>query len=362
VIQALAAIRRRARRPARERERTLLLIDGLHALVDRLRSGESLRQALTRSAQGDGSPFHPVATELAAGRSIVHTLRDAAAGCSEPDLASVLCILAVHAEAGGDPTLACRALADRLGRRLAARDEARALTTQARIGARAILLLTPAFLLLVSASDPRGTIVYLSEPRTRLALAAGLCLQVVGAWWIAGIVASIGSPAPTARVPFVRVLRALLLGRHRSTVDDECAEAAEITAFALEAGLSPTAALRTTAPFYGGAFGVAASLAVHRDDVPVHVALAESVAGLDGEAPSRFARAFMWSAELGVPLARSLRALAEDVRDASQLHLVEDVRRASMRVLVPLGVLILPAFVLACLVPLFVGGMQGIAG
>jgi len=90
--------------------------------------------------------------------------------------------------------------------------------------------------------------------------------------------------------------------------------------------------------------------------------LAEVVASLDGDAPDRFARAFVWSAELGVPLSDSLRALADDVRDAVSLRFAEDVRRASMRVLVPLGVLVLPAFVLACLVPLFLGGLQGLAG
>lgn len=350
------------RKRTRERRSTLLLIDDLRSLVDRLRSGESLRQAIMRCTQGDGSPFHPVATALAAGRPIVHALRDAAATCEQPDLASVLCILAVHAQAGGDPTLACRALADRLAQRMSAREEARAMTTQARIGARAILLLTPVFLFLVSASDPRGTLAYLSEPRTRLALFAGLLLQALGAWWIGGIVGSIGTAPGTARMPFLRAIRALLIGRPRPTIDDDCAEAAEIAAFALDAGLSPTAALRATAPFFPGPFGAAAKAAADRVDVPVHVTLAHAAASLPGDGPSRFARAFAWSSELGVPLAQSLRALAEDVREASRLHLVEDVRRASMRVLVPLGVLVLPAFVLACLVPLFAGGMQGIAG
>ena len=58
----------------------------------------------------------------------------------------------------------------------------------------------------------------------------------------------------------------------------------------------------------------------------------------------------------------ALRAVADDVRDAMSIRFTEDVRRASMRVLLPLGVLVLPAFVLACLVPLFIGGLQGIAG
>jgi hypothetical protein len=57
-----------------------------------------------------------------------------------------------------------------------------------------------------------------------------------------------------------------------------------------------------------------------------------------------------------------MRALASDLDQRTSIRLTEESRRASIRVLVPLGLLVLPAFVLACLVPLFVGGLQGIAG
>src|SRR5438094_851890 len=81
-------------------------------------------------------------------------------------------------------------------------------------------------------------------------------------------------------------------------------------------------------------------------------ALAEvaAIVGGGGGAPDRFARAFASSASLGVPLASRLRALSDDIRDRSSVRLAEDVRRASMRVLLPLSLLVLPAFVLACLV------------
>jgi Flp pilus assembly protein TadB len=354
---------------SRERARTTRVIDDLNAIVDQLRSGASLRQAFTRIAQGDGSPFHPVASALSAGRPLAHALRDEATlavttrGTSggEADLAGVYCVLAVHAQAGGDPTLACRSLAERLGRRFAAREEARALTTQSRLGARAILLLTPAFLLLVSVSDPRGIASYVGEPRSRSALIAGLLLQALGAVWIARIVAAIGSSSSGGRVPIVRAVRALLVGKTRPPTDEDCAQTAETVAFALDAGLSPTAALREVAPFAPGDFGDAVRKAANAVGVPIHEALAGAVEGLEGDAPSRFARAFAWSAELGVPLAEALCAVADDVRGAMSIRFTEDVRRASMRVLLPLGVLVLPAFVLACLVPLFVGGLSGIA-
>jgi tight adherence protein C len=353
---------------SRQRRRAQTVIDDLNAIVDQLRSGASLRQAFLRIAQGDGSPFHPVASALVAGRPLAHALRDEATALAqhgtsgpEADLAGVYCVLAVHAQAGGDPTLACRALADRLARRISAREEAHALTTQARLGARAILLLTPAFLLLVSLSDPRGVLSYVGEPQTRAALLAGLGLQALGAVWIGRIVAAIGASSSGGRVPVVRALRALLVGRLRPQTDDDCAQTAETIAFALDAGLSPTAALRTTAPFAPGEFGDAVRRAADTVGVPVHQALADAVRGLDGDAPERFVRAFTWSAELGVPLAEALRAVADDVRDAMSIRFTEDVRRASMRVLLPLGVLVLPAFVLACLVPLFIGGLREIA-
>lgn len=354
---------------SRERARTAKVIDALNAIVDQLRSGASLRQAFMRIAQGDGSPFHPIAQALSAGRPLAHALRDEATaflqrGTSggEADLAGVYCVLAVHAQAGGDPTLACRALAARLARRFAAREEAHALTTQSRLGARAILLLTPAFLLLVSMSDPRGVLSYVVEPRTRLALFAGLLLQGLGAVWIARIVAAIGSSSSGGRVPIVRALRALLVGKIRPPTDEDCAQTAEMVSFALDAGLSPTGALREVAPFAPGEFGDAVRDAASTVGVPIHEALAASLDRLDGDAPPRFARAFAWSAELGVPLAEALRSVADDVRDAMSIRFTEDVRRASMRVLLPLGVLVLPAFVLACLVPLFLGGLRGISG
>jgi Flp pilus assembly protein TadB len=347
----------------RERKRIASIVDDLQAIVDRLRSGESLRHALMCCAGDQGSPLRPVATALAAGQPLGLALRTMATTCGDADLASVCCVLSVHAEAGGDPTLAVRALADRLARRIAAREEARALTTQARLGARAILLLTPAFLLLVALSDPRGAVSYLTQPQTRAALIAGLLLQGVGAIWIGAIVNGVGATSSrSARVPLLRAVRAIFTGRSRPTIDAECAEVADTIAFALDAGLSPTASLAAVAPTAHGAFGVSLREAVARVGVPLHESVASATSGLESEGATRFARAFAWSAELGVPLADAMRALSDDLRERAALHFSEDIRRASIHVLMPLGVLVLPAFVLACLVPLFVGGLQGIAG
>ena len=161
----------RARRRV-ERARTRALIDGLNAISDALRSGASLRQALCGVAGEAPSPFAAIAQALRDGSPLVGTLHVASASAPDADLAMACCVLAVHAEAGGDPLPACRALVDRIAERQSRKDTTRALTTQARLGARTILLLTPAFLLLVALTDPGGAVRWFADPKTRSAVVA----------------------------------------------------------------------------------------------------------------------------------------------------------------------------------------------
>jgi tight adherence protein C len=347
------------------RAHTQSVADALRGVGDGLRAGLSLRQAVLRSAGTPGSPLAPAAAALAAGRPLVPSLQAAAvtghAG-DDADLSSALCILAVHAEAGGDPLPAVRALTERLTRRSAARAEARALTTQARLGARALLLLTPGFLLLVVASDPGGVVRWVTEPRTRAAVVAGLALQGLGAMWMGAIVRSAsGHPSRFANVPFVRVMRAVLAGRPRPEISNDVAESAETMAFALDAGLAPSAALVAVAPYARGSFGNAMRSAVDSSSF-THAHVREALDLVDADAVKRFSSAYESSVSLGIPLAPVLRGLADELREQTVIERSEDIRKASVRVLVPLGLLVLPAFVLACLVPLFVGGLQGITG
>lgn len=342
------------------------VVIALRDIADGLRAGLSLRQAVQRCAGKEGSPLAPAAAALAAGRPLVSSLRETAARRvhgGNADLRSALCILAVHAEAGGDPLPAIRALADRLARRVAAREEARALTTQARLGARALLMLTPAFLFLVVVSDPSGVSRWFGQPRTRAAVSVGIALQGLGAAWMGAIVRSAsGQPSRLADVPMIRALRALIAGRPRPAIEEEVAVGAETMAFALGAGLAPTAALAAVAPYVPGAFGVALRRAASDIGSVPHEAVQRALSDVNGEGAPRFAAVYASSVTLGVPLAPALRELADELREQSSIALAEDIRRASVRVLLPLGLLVLPAFVLACLVPLFVGGLEGIAG
>jgi tight adherence protein C len=240
------------------------------------------------------------------------------------------------------------------------------LTTQARLGARAMLLLTPGFWLLLVASDARHTLSSLSKSGPRTAIVLGVALQLLGGAWIGSIVRNAaGGPRERSlsNVPVLRALPALVGGRRRSGIGDEIAEASETIAFVLDAGRSPSGALEAVAPLVRGVFGerLARSVALTRAGTRTVDALRESASDLEDPMP-RFVGAFDASMSLGVPLAPALRSLADDVRERTVVELNERVRGASVRVLVPLGLLILPAFVLSCLVPLFAGGLVGLSG
>lgn len=336
--------------------------DALRALRDELRGGRSLRAAVIEAAALPASPFAPLRRQLAAGRPLGPLLRRAATDASSPIVAAALSVLAVQADAGGDPVPAVYALEERVRARVQADRQARALTASSRLSARAMILLTPGFLGLLVLLDPAGTLRSLSLPATRLAVGGGLVLQVLGSMWISRLVrVTDEGPSSMTGLPVLRVFAAFAGRKTTPDRSADVADAAELTALVLDAGLGPTRALAEAA---GGLRGVVAgglrdAIRSVQAGAPTVAALARHVAPLGPDA-ERFVAAFAASDRLGVPLAGSLRLLADDLRDAAEAQLNEDVRRASVRVLLPLGLLILPAFVLSCLVPLLVGGLGGI--
>jgi tight adherence protein C len=74
----------------------------------------------------------------------------------------------------------------------------------------------------------------------------------------------------------------------------------------------------------------------------------------------RLAAALERGQRLGAPLADQLRRLARDVRDERRARAEERARRAPVLMLFPLVFLILPAFVLAAVIPAVVVATRGI--
>jgi len=127
----------------------------------------------------------------------------------------------------------------------------------------------------------------------------------------------------------------------------------DLLAVSVTAGLSPRLALERAPDVLGGRLG--AALADVRRDVslgsPWHIAL-ESAGAAAGVAELRRLAVTLQRAErLGSPIAERLRDLAAEVRDERRARREERARRAPVQMLFPLVFLILPAFVMAAVVP-----------
>jgi Flp pilus assembly protein TadB len=77
---------------------------------------------------------------------------------------------------------------------------------------------------------------------------------------------------------------------------------------------------------------------------------------------SRLGTALRRSAESGAPVAAALGRLAEDLRARRRADVEGRVRQVEVKAAVPLGVCLLPAFVLVGVVPLVAGSVIGLLG
>ncbi|HVL82290.1 MAG TPA: type II secretion system F family protein [Actinomycetota bacterium] len=334
--------------------------DAMRSVREGVRGGLSLGQAISRAAAVDGSPLATLGPQLVSGRPVARVLREAAVASPDADLAAAMLVLAVQAQAGGDPSPALLAAEERMRERAAAEREASSLTAQARMSARAMLLLSPSFLALMALLDPASVRDGLRGPGL-VALIAGLCLQALGGVWISKLVRGpLREPGRMSRLPILRALAAIVGGRKRSTVPVEVAHTADVCALVLGSGVAPVRALELVAPIAPGTVGEALRRAVAetRAGASRSDALRRASEEVGDPQMTRFVDAFASADRLGVPLAPTLRALGDDLRRDHAAAVISDVRAASVKVLLPLGLLILPAFVLACLVPLVLGGLD----
>lgn len=148
--------------------------------------------------------------------------------------------------------------------------------------------------------------------------------------------------------------------RHRARLNRELAETRaavpdlfDLLAVSVTAGLSPRLALERAPDVLDGALGDVL-LTVRRDvglGSPWHEAL-EDAAASAGTAELRHLAVTLRRAErLGAPLGERLRELASQVRKERRAQREERARRAPVQMLFPLVFLILPAFVVAAVVP-----------
>ncbi len=140
-------------------------------------------------------------------------------------------------------------------------------------------------------------------------------------------------------------------------------ELLDVLAVSVSAGLSPRLALDRAPDVVGGLLGD--ELRRARDEValgaPWRRELRRAAAAVGSPELRRLAVALERSERLGTPVGERLRSLASDVRFERRARREERARRAPIQMLFPLVLLILPAFVVAAVVPAVISATRGLS-
>jgi pilus assembly protein TadC len=183
------------------------------------------------------------------------------------------------------------------------------------------------------------------------------------AWPLGGLPAAGAALALSGagfRLPEFRLARRLRAFRVR--VADEVPGLLDLLAVCVTAGLSPSLALERAVEITPRA--LRETLVRARREVALggswRRAIGDAADRLDLPDLRRLALALERGQRLGAPLAEQLRRLARDVRAERRSLAEERARRAPVLMLFPLVFLILPAFVLAAVIPAVMVAARGI--
>ncbi len=147
--------------------------------------------------------------------------------------------------------------------------------------------------------------------------------------------------------------------RRRAFLEREVPHVVDLMTAALAAGAAPTAALGMVANAVDGPMAEelrtwTARLDLGADPASVWTSMARH------PQLGRLGTTLHRSAESGAPVAAALLRLAEDLRDARRAAVEERVRQVEVKAAVPLGVCLLPSFVIVGVVPLVAGSVTGL--
>jgi tight adherence protein B len=178
----------RARRGAAGSTSEAALPGALEAIARGLRSGASLRQAIAEAAGSTpgalGAELQLVAEAAERGTALVDALEAWAQRCSQPGVRLSVAALCLGAETGGAQARAIDGVAATLRERLAVAGEVRALTSQTRASMLVIAAAPVLFCVFASTTDPRTSSFLFRSPIGLACLAAGVSLDIVGAFWM----------------------------------------------------------------------------------------------------------------------------------------------------------------------------------
>lgn len=184
----VASVSGRAEREARRADQALPAM--LDHLTRQLRSGSSLSGAVRSAAAAapDRSTVR-LADDLGAGVALAEGVERWRGATPTPARHLVAAALGLAAEAGGGVALVLDGVSDTLRDRVALDREVAALSSQARASAAVLVAAPVAFAVLASTADHRVATALFGQPLGWACLAAGAALDVVGALWMARLVA-----------------------------------------------------------------------------------------------------------------------------------------------------------------------------
>jgi tight adherence protein C len=228
--------------------------------------------------------------------------------------------------------------------------------------------------------SPLGRYARPSEEINRRLLAAGQPLSpdaLTGARVVAGAIAlggglalAVARPSAVLLVPVFALIGArgpdLWLARRvrrrTRTIARQVVDLVEILVATTDGGLGPGEALRRAAHVLRPPLGDELSVAVQEIDLGAswRTALDDLVARVDDAALRRLTRALERSQRLGTTVRNTLRGVAADLRDDRRVRAEEAARRAPVKMLFPLVLLILPAFLLLTVGPVLLGTLRSL--
>lgn len=285
----------------------------LRALTGLLRAGLSLRSALRRwpamIAAADAETASQVVLALDLGLPAAAAL-DAAEG---PDLGTLACIVRTHQLCGGDLAAMIDALGDDIeARNRHARDAAAAVSGM-RLSARMVAALPIVFFLLMPLSRQGVS----GRPGVALLL-LGLGLAGAGFVWMSKLVPVPAQTADPARMTAVTL------------------------ACAVRGGCSPQVVLAAISESATGAHGFALAQARHRTELGS--TWGRALEGSVDSGLSKVGSVLRSSTELGVPCAGALAALAHSMAEDEHMCFEAKIRKAPVKMVLPLTICVLPSF------------------
>jgi len=152
--------------------------------------------------------------------------------------------------------------------------------------------------------------------------------------------------------------------RRIERVEIEMPELIDLLVVTLEAGLGFSTALQRSADRIAGPLGEELRLALREYELgfTVEQALRNMLSRCDAPATRSFMRAVTQGHTLGISIGQIMRALAGDLRKRRRQIIEERAHKATIKILFPLAVLILPALLIVVLYPGLANVMQVLGG